>query len=288
MDTVLLNGFSLEILSSFGPVEKVIYREGNYFSLPDGSEYKLKLGNDHDTRVDAHVWIDGEKVGVWRINPYSSIVIERPHNISRKFTLFKEGTRRAIRAGVKNGDHETGIIKVIFKPENIYYSGIFYNNPTHLNETDHRLYRWECSNDYTDTVTPSDKQNRRCNLNAYNYEVQGRPNFGINLQNSFSSAVSPNYSSAGSVLGDDSLQRFKRTKPLDEIDTDMITTIYARLVVDDDRTTYKRDYIGIKHAMKTNKIPPRINGPTHMGRSHYCYKDSPFILSRKYWFDNLH
>ena len=64
----------------------------------------------------------------------------------------------------------------------------------------------------------------------------------------------------------------------------MITTIYARLVVDDDISTYKRKYIGIRNAKYSNKIPPKIK-LQHPSRPHGYFVGSPFTLSRKYWFD---
>lgn len=289
MDSVFLNGFSLEILSDKFPIEKVIHHEKNYFSLPNGSEYKLRLRNDHNIRVDAHVWINGKKIGIYRINPYSTIVIERSSDLSQKFIL-SEDIYFDNRTYFDYNNY--GLIKIIFKPEkNMNYDAmVYYNNPTNLNKTDLTLYNWNCNN-YTDTVTPSDKLNRKCSLKAHNYENSFRPIYGSALRSTFIYKDNINYYNNFNrfTLDNNDLQRFKRTLPLNNIDTNMITTIYARLIVDNDSTMYKRPYIGIKHANLTSSIPPRIDsiGPKHPGRSHKCYKNSPFKLSKKYWFDNL-
>jgi hypothetical protein len=291
MDTVFLNGFSLEVISDEGPVEKIIHKGSNYFALHNGSEYKLKLGNDHKVRVDAHVSVDEEKVGVWRINPYSTVTVERPANIARKFTLLRERSRMAINAGIESGYKENGLIKVIFRPEKEYLPELVYNNPTHYQETDNRPQRWNCYNNYSDTVTPHNFVNRRCHLEADEYEDNSRQIYGVALQSTFSNSLNGStYASGGTAFGDDSLQRFKRVVPLDEINKNLETTIYVRLVVQDDKTTYKRPYIGVRQASRTNKIPPRmdIGQPEHLGRSHKCHKDSPFTLSKKYWFDNMY
>ena len=41
MNSVYLNGFSLEILMEDEPIEKILYNNSNYFGLPNKSEYKL-------------------------------------------------------------------------------------------------------------------------------------------------------------------------------------------------------------------------------------------------------
>jgi len=75
MDTIFLNGFAMSILSNKEHVKKIIDRRTNYYSLSNTSRFMIKLENNHPIRVDAHVWINNEKMGIWRINPYSNIII---------------------------------------------------------------------------------------------------------------------------------------------------------------------------------------------------------------------
>ena len=248
MDSIFLNGFSLEIFVDNGPVEKVPYRNFNYFALPDKSEYVIKLGNDHGVKTDAHVWIDNEKIGVWRINSYSKVVIESPANINRKLVLLKEGTINAKEAGIQSQDNVNGLIKIIFKPEklNEYIPKNNINDDYYQNQSfDPTGVHYLCKT-YTDTVTPVDKIHRFCAMN----------------DESYSRYITATLSPAGRSLGDNSQQRFRKVEPLENIDDANITTLYARLVVDDDKSTTKKTYISLRQYGKMNNstpIPPPLN-----------------------------
>jgi len=96
MESIRLNNFALQVIGPDGPVRKMSKGDDNYYAMPHGTEYKLCLTNSHGTNVDAHVWIDGEKVGVWRIYPHGKITIERQVGVARKFTILKEGLRETV------------------------------------------------------------------------------------------------------------------------------------------------------------------------------------------------
>jgi len=100
---------------------EVIIPEGEessdgYVALPHNTQYKIKLSNHGPRLADAEVFIDGQRVGEWRVKFYSSAVIERPVHDTGKFTFFREGTPEGIAAGIKKSP-ELGLIKVVFKPE---------------------------------------------------------------------------------------------------------------------------------------------------------------------------
>ncbi len=268
MDAIQLNGFSLEILDWKGPVEKIIYRDSNYYSMPDGSEYKIRLSSSHNTKVDAHVWIDGEKIGVWRVNPHGRITIERPANVSRKFTLLKEGTINAIRGGIMIGSKDNGVIKVMFRPE---MRDVMYGDFRHGLEKEYLFSsQIPMCNSYTDTVTPHNRLNQNCSMSAEEYD--NKVEYGM--------------TSAGTTLGKPSDQRFKRVTPLSDIDYDNITTIYTRLVVDNDDSTYRRKYIGLRDATRPYSNPQKLE-LKYPNRPHTCDRDSKLTLSDKYWFDSI-
>ncbi len=284
MDSVRINGFALEVHDIDGPVEKIIYDEANYYAMADRTEYTLKLTNDLAVRTDAHVWINGEHVGVWRINPYSTITIERPANVSRRFTLFKEGTRAAMDAGIIPGSSDNGLIKIVFKPE----AKVFYEAVPTLSSipTDLTLNRSMC-NMQTDSVTPHTKNRRFCEMNAdaYNHSYS-MPNSAetkfMTLTSQQSRHANTNFVSADHG----SNQRFTRVTPLNDIDARMVTTIYARLIVDNDNSGYRRSYIGVRNASRSHLPPPRLH-LSHPSRPHSHMTDSPFTLSRKFWFDSF-
>jgi hypothetical protein len=226
MNSVDLNGFSVEIVGSNGLVRKVYDMGHTYFAMPHGTEYKLQLGSSRNTRADAHVWIDGEKVGVWRIGPYGQITIERPANVARKFTLLTEGTSDAIGADIVTGNQDNGLVKVVFKPEFKQWSYPL------CNEVVYSTNSLESNRSY------GIKQN--CMLERHQESRQ--------MYDS-----SSDFASAGTGLGEHSGQRFGQAEPLTSIDDANITTIYARLVVD-----RGPKYIGRKNIRHTTEIPPRI------------------------------
>ncbi len=267
MDAIRDNGFSLEILDHRGPVEKIIYRNSNYYGLPDGSEYKIRLGNSTGARVDAHVWVDGEKVGIWRIKSFGRILIERPVSFSRKFTLLKDGTRDAYERGMVIGSPNNGVVKVTFRPE---VQDFPYGPKRHGLEKEY-LFSSEIPrcNAYTDTVTPYTNYNQNCMLSTPEYENK----------------IEIGMKSDRTALGRNSNQKYKHVVPLSDIDYDNITTIYTRLVVDNDRTTYKRNYLTLREGTRTYARPPRMD-VENPSRPHICNSGSRYILSRKYYFDS--
>lgn len=217
MNSIFLNGFSLNIISD-NPVEKVIYKNSNYFSLPHRSEYAIQLSNNHEVKADAHVWIDNEKIGVWRISSYGKITIERPANINRKFVLLKEGTTEARGASIHDHNSSNGLVKVVFYPEKIQH--IYWQN------------------------------NYSCEYDSINAPIKKACGFQQMSNNS-------NLSHAGTALGDDSYQRFRKVESLTNVDDENITTIYARLVVDD-TTISRKKYISLNQVNNSMSIPPPL------------------------------
>jgi len=141
MNSVKLNNFSVDVRSNDCKVKKRHTFNGNYFVIKNGSTYKLILGNHNSTQCDCHVWIDNEKMGVFRINPHSEIVLERPNNVKRKFTLFSENSDIAKDNGAISGDHYNGLVKVEFRPErkeSTYLIGSPFINQSYNSST----YSW--------------------------------------------------------------------------------------------------------------------------------------------------
>ncbi len=319
MDAIILNGFSLEVLNEYGPIEKVVHGTSNYYSLPHNTEYKLRLSNNHHRRVDAHVWIDGEKVGIWRINPTSRITIERPSTIARKFTLLKEGSGVANSIGISKGNPDNGLIRVTFRPEK--ESGYTFVKQAMSVQDPHPYLKRKCFDDYTDGVTPHTNQNRRCQLYNADYNnyttwsaeqaeraLTGQPRgsnsslssntpnrspdmeYSCNATSGFDSLTTDRYDkqlSAGATgLGDHSGQRFQNTTSLGEIDLANVTTIYTRLIIDNDNSAYRRPFIPLKTATISNRAPPPIN-IDNPSRPRSCSTDSAYTRSKMYYFDNF-
>jgi len=274
MDSIISNGFSMGIiannLSVYGdksgeiPLEKIVYKNSHFYSLPENSEYKIKLGNNNFMRVDAHVWIDGIKIGVWRINPESSIIIDKTTKGNKKFILMKEGTQDAIVAGIRSGAFDNGLITVKFIPEKLQPA--YEIKPNYSYHDDPTEYPYLCDK-YTDTVTPSTSSNRFCAMNTLGY-----------LKHTDNSLSHGTLFKNGDRL-------YKKVEPLKGIDNMLVTTVVARLVVDDDLSSYRKKFM-MHNEGDVRNIPQRLD-LKHPARPHTCNTDSKYTLSRKYWFDNL-
>lgn len=108
------NVFSIGIRA---PNARKFIRDGHtYVALSNYSEYKIYISNEHYTRCDAEVHVDGETVGTWVIQPHSSVTIDRPANVAKKFTFVEETSDAARRTGAVVGSDLNGLVSVIFKP----------------------------------------------------------------------------------------------------------------------------------------------------------------------------
>ncbi len=106
-----LNQFSVTIASGKEAADGYIY-------LKHGTQYTVLLKNESDRRCDAEVYLDDRQVGIWRIDSYGSIQIERPVHDRGRFTFYQVDTPEAIQAGITENS-STGLIRVLFKPERI-------------------------------------------------------------------------------------------------------------------------------------------------------------------------
>lgn len=83
---------------------------------------------------DALVRVDGNEVGIFRLNAETAKVFERPVEQEGKFTFFELGTGAATRAGLKAGK-DLGLVQVMFMPEllskkvEVYDDLVLYSSP---------------------------------------------------------------------------------------------------------------------------------------------------------------
>lgn len=264
MNAIILNGFMVEILTDKLPnkdIEKIIYKNGNYYQMHDNTPYQIRLTNNHGVRADAHIWIGHHKAGVWRVNPYSRIVVKRAANPDVELVLREEELRDVV----------DGIIKVEFQPEIItddYQPPIKKHDQSLCGELDPTGIHYLCK-EYTDTVTPFDKVHRICAMNDESYERY--------IWNTVSSGYYP------------PVIKINKVDKLQDIDLANVTKIYARLIVTNDKTTAIRKYNMMRETVGTRTSTP-IPEPLDLfrpNRPHTCDLDSKFTLSRKYWFDSF-
>jgi len=246
-----VNNFSLSVISDTANVRRVTDSNGTYFIMPDRTEYKLVLINNNAARADAHVWIDNNKVGVWRVNGFSQIVINRPAKINRKFTLLKEGSFDAVTAGIPSGGYSNGLVKVMFRPEMLrmeYDDEVYENN--YNNYVYDRVQRFRSEANFPQN---SQYANMMDGMNAGTYAgTNARQNRNLQTNNIMPTTVRTGVTGLGSY----SDQLFRIARPIIEFDESRVTTIYARLLVNNNRR-----YIGLQHAgmYNSNRIPPRID-----------------------------
>lgn len=207
-----------------------------YTSLPEKSEYKLKLINKGDTKVDADVMLDGKDVGTWRVNPYSSTIIERPANEQRKFVFVSEIGSIARRTGAIAGKGDNGLIKVTFTPEKKVY--------VTAREITSKVYEPTRRNLKSSGDSFASSKRRTGFASPPRMNLASR-NESLGIRN-----LSP--SRAGvTVLGGRSNQSFVSVNTLAEIDYNRITTIMIRLVVKEP------EYIGLED-VRRGVYPERL------------------------------
>jgi hypothetical protein len=100
-----------------------------YVSLDNFSEYSIVINNNHHTRADVVVSVDGEEIGSWIVHAHTSITLDRPANTSRKFTFVNETSQVAKRTGAIVGHDLNGVVSVIFKPAKVQpvYQSVAYS-----------------------------------------------------------------------------------------------------------------------------------------------------------------
>jgi hypothetical protein len=212
---VQLNGFYLKVVPKDGSDHDKLKRgDDNYVALGNGAEYEVVLGNDRDTPCMAELSVEGKEVGTWLIRPHSSIFIDRPADVARRFTFFRETSWQARKGGIVVGEDVNGLVSATFYPKKNYrFTG------------------------------------RTSMMTARSPAMMAAP--GIT-----STQLASGYSSGGTVLGEESYQRFGTTNRFrdNEIDWSQVTTITLRLVVRE-----QRSYIPVGAATRRTSSPRRID-----------------------------
>jgi hypothetical protein len=250
---VKINGYELDIIAT--SANNFNKNSFDYVSLQHKAEYKVKLVNTKSTNCDVQLYIDNDHIGTWRLKPYQTATIERPANVSRKFTFLKETSSEASSTGIVAGSNNNGLVKAIFTPEKAY---------------DYTLYN-ECMMDSCNSSfesLPKKKsmlQSNFCNTDMlYRNGLEKAPSLdSYSSTNSVSErqlyrsgSVKPQSMSAGATsLGAHSGQTFTTVGALTSIDTANITTLNLRLVVDD---SWESAYVPLKSASLSNPEPPRF------------------------------
>jgi hypothetical protein len=250
-NAVKQNDYMIEILrggNSFNfwgnNIDKVDHFTDNghtYYSLAHGSEYKVKMTNNTFQKVNALLKIDGVLMGKWRIDPFTSVIIERPVDNQRKFTFVDENSWEARDGNVVRGINENGLVEVTFFPElkSSFYSDTFKRSDT----LEYRFNRYH-------NLHKEEYDNTLVDRNPYKKE-DSSDNF-ISFTNS--------YSAGATVLGDDSWQSFGQASKIHEDHARKVTK-RLRLVISNRR----KPFISIRSGseIRDDPVPPRFGNNHH-------------------------
>ena len=239
--TEKLNYYSMTILAP--SVKRVSVNDHSYAALKHETEYKIKLQNDGGLRTDVTLTIDGESVGKFRLDPYSSFVLERPQGAPRKFTFMKETSSEAREAGVVAKSSENGVVKAVFVPE---------KQPEFMYETAARI---------STNSLPKRSRNKSGGIAQHCFrESAGDCDDGDD--GGHCKKMSMSLSSGATVLGGKSDQTFRTVGPITEYDHSKTTTLFVRMVVDEDKK-----YVSLKSVAtpSSNTLPPRVETQTKRG-----------------------
>jgi len=101
-----------------------------YVYMPHMRQYEVRLKSKAGVRSDAKVVIDGKEVGVFRVEPNQTIVIERSLGDTARFTFIQKQTREYFAAKLDQVESgKLGLISVTFTPERGYGQSVPANKP---------------------------------------------------------------------------------------------------------------------------------------------------------------
>ena len=196
-------------------------RDGHvYYGMPHGAKYRVRMENNGGNRVNATLKIDGEEMGRWRIEPWSSIYVSRPEHSERGFVFVKEGSWEGEMGGVVKGNFVNGLVEVVFVPEKVV-------------------------GDYDGVGSRGRGRGRGRSNQYFAYSNKGNGTFGAQ------SRMDDAMSSGATVLGEKSGQIFGIA---DDIDEDLSRSVVKRIRM----VVENLPYVSIKSY--NDPVPPRVDG----------------------------
>lgn len=112
---LLSNAYSINIVTDVGQIKKMYQSGYNYYPMMSDQAYSIKLSNSNPSRCDAYVYLGGRSLGIYRIQPFSSIVIPSTSSKRLVFTIANSFTNKW--STVDCDTSSAGLIKVVFNPE---------------------------------------------------------------------------------------------------------------------------------------------------------------------------
>jgi len=219
-------------------------KTSGYVEIEHGKKYTLVLRNNHWVCCDAQVSIDGKDIGTFRVDPCSSIRLERMPDDDGRFTFYRKGSKEYIKSDLDNVSIEDlGLIRVTFTPEkdSLEIDEVLWTDETLLNVNDETL--WNVNEPLGDKIYCGDV------LDNITYSAcTHRRDSGVTAQNC-------SISSGGTGLSGHSNQGFISVGSIQK-DYSQQTTINLRLV---ERKNRSEDPRPLKPVMRSNPVPPPVS-----------------------------
>lgn len=264
-----LNGYSVNIIAD--DVHHIVKNGHNYYAMAHLSEYKIELTNNHPTRCNANVSVDGESIGTWRVESNSKIIIGRPANLNRVLVFVEDKSGLAKKAGIDSSNYNSnGVVSVKFTPEQMkqwpFSVNAYMSTPTFYNPG---------SLEYQDVGT-NEGVNTRGNNAMVSKDLIWTPSAAQYYQHSTGSIPqmmsnnNTSFAAGASALGRGSDEYFNEAEPLTSVDKKNITTINVRLIALPDQ------YVSIREAMRLNK-QPRVSETVYQINSRMFNNDEIYM-----------
>ena len=115
---ITAGNYSLEILRSDKSEYPLWVKDGdNYFRLPDGAEYALRLSNDGEDDANVTFTFDGKTSKKIRVEAGTHPIIKSLEDYGPAFRFRNEESWKAYQQGHRPGASMNGVIAVKFVPE---------------------------------------------------------------------------------------------------------------------------------------------------------------------------
>lgn len=241
---VRLGGFSVQILSNGEYIDEDIR---NYVALQHKSEYKLVLKNHGDTKCDAEVKMDGESIGMYRIEPLSSMMLERPSKEAKKFTFVKSDSDIAKSTGASEKAPTNGLIQVTFKPER-QKKPQSYSYSSQSSSSSSSSFGGQSRGGDTLGTFGATKSRMKKKCSVSDFDDEDDEDECMHLESVVQEKKK--YDAGVTVLGSASSQKFNDVPSIKDVDLSRIAVISLRLVLLKEEPIYTPFH---------TKIPPPVN-----------------------------
>ncbi len=243
---MILENFEVNIVGSN-------YEDSNgYCYINHGQQYSIRINNPSGVRIAAEISVDGKSVGMFRINAYNSLELQRPTNDTGRFTFFKKGSKEFNLANIGDTTNSVlGLISVLFKPEKVKTIAEMIREsykPPNWQDLWYNQFLTRYANNYYD-YDPLMIGSSNIVSSAVETETETK----TCCNNLIASKYKSKATAGGTALTGESNQKFKTVENLD-YDTEKFVRVNLRLVCDErEHNNGLRPLKSTK--IKENKVP---------------------------------